>query len=163
METLIDVTFRGLTQDQAANLFATIRHDYNGPAPVTGQTAAPVVPDTTTVVETTTDAPKKRGRPRKAAPVQTDIEDGIAAAKDHTPSRSGPAQAGASSVEPAGESAAGIPPAPTLNDVRTALSSLMARKGEPACRAVLEQFGAARISLLLQEQYEAFIKECTEA
>lgn len=158
METLIDVTFRGLTQDQAANLFAAIRHDYQGPQPVSEPAVAPVVPDTTTVVETTTDAPKKRGRPRKAAPVQTDIEDEIAAAKDHTPSRSGPAQAGASSVEPAGESAAGT--SPTLNDVRTALSSLMARKGEPACRAVLEQFGAARISLLLQEQYEAFIKEC---
>lgn len=160
METLIDVTFRGLTQDQAANLFAAIRHDYQGPQPVSEPAVAPVVPDTTTVVETTTDTPKKRGRPRKAAPVQTDIEDGIAAAKDHTPSRSGPAQAGASSVEPAGESAAGIPPAPTLNDVRTALSSLMARKGEPACRAVLEKFGAARISLLLQEQYVDFIQEC---
>lgn len=160
METLIDVTFRGLTQDQAANLFAAIRHDYQGPQPVSEPAVAPVVPDTTTVVETTTDTPKKRGRPRKAAPVQTDIEDGIAAAKDHTPSRSGPAQAGASSVEPAGESAAGT--LPTLDDVRTALSSLMARKGEPACRAVLEKFGAARISLLLQEQYDAFIKECSK-
>ena len=158
METLIDVTFRGLTQDQAANLFAAIRHDYQGPQPVSEPAVSPVVPDTTTVVETTTDTPKKRGRPSKAAPVQTDIEDGIAAAKDHTPSRSGPAQAGASSVEPAGESAAGT--LPTLDDVRTALSSLMARKGEPACRAVLEKFGAARISLLLQEQYADFIEVC---
>lgn len=158
----IDITFRGLTQDQANNLFASIRHDYNGPAPIVEPAPELVaaVPAATSgfsqVVGEAKDAPavlttsapitRKPGRPRKE--------------KDHgTPSRSEPAEAGHPPVAPAGESAAGTS-TPTLDDVRAALSKVMETKGAEACAAILNKFSVPRISALFAEQYEAFIKEC---
>jgi len=168
----IDVHFSDLTEDQANNLFASLRCDYNGPAPIVERFAdlkinPPIVerpneqeytdhameclrvrdPDVSGWIADEQGKPlRKRGRPAKA--------------KDHgTPSRSEPAEAGPPRVEPAGESAAGTS-TPTLDDVRAALAGLMSRKGAEACTAVLKSFDAPRISALFAEQYAAFIKEC---
>jgi hypothetical protein len=156
MSASVTVTFHDLSPSEAKNLFASLRCDYDGPAPVV-EPSAPLrvteVRDNGTVVAepaelltvseriatpvNPVEAPKKRGRPRKTA------------AADATP--------------PSGDlpSAAGEPPKqPTLNEARTALAELSSKKGLDACRKLLEKFGAHRIGELDVGKYADFIQAC---
>ena len=105
-----------------------------------------VLPPTAAPEAAAKPASKPRGRPRK----------------DHPPSGSGPAvdTAGALLVAPADESAAGIL---SIDDARAALSKLMDAKGMPACTAVLEEFGATRISAVPPEKYGELVAAAEKA
>jgi hypothetical protein len=149
MSASVTVTFHDLSPSEAKNLFASLRCDYDGPAPVVEPSAplhvTEVRDDGTVVAEPAelltvsepiatpvnpVEAPKKRGRPRKTA------------AADATP--------------PSGEP----PKQPTLNEARTALAELSSKQGLDACRKLLEKFGAHRIGELDVGKYADFIQAC---
>lgn len=53
-------------------------------------------------------------------------------------------------------------PAPSIDDVRKALSDLLARTDMTKCSQLLAEFGASRISELPADKYAAVVKACAE-
>lgn len=135
----ITVTFNNLSAAQAANLFAALQHDYDGPAPA----VAPVVQPSAPEPEVAASPEVKPRRGRKSKPVEPEAPTG-----DATP----PSQALPLTEAPA-----------AIEDVRNALSDLLAAKGMTECAQLLAQFGATRIGELPPEKYSAVVAACKGA
>lgn len=131
----ITVTFSNLTADQAANLFAALRHDYSGPAPVVEPATAQDAP--AKPVKAAAPKPSRR----KAKPVEA----------PQAPVQEVLAKPQADPVTTA-----------SIDDVRNALSDLLAAKGMTECAQLLAEFGAARIGELPQDKYAAVVAACKE-
>lgn len=127
----MDITFHGLTIDQAERLikaFGTVQ-----------EVTVAAVP---ALVEIVAEAPAaetpkpRRGRPPKAKPAEVEAEQPV-------------------SATPPWDT-----PQPTPDEVRAALSGLLSRSGAEVCRDRMRQFGAQRVSELTPDKYADFIKAC---
>lgn len=122
------------------SLVAALKH--TAPRAITNQVEAAAA------VETQAEAPKRRGRPPKSeTPVPSLSES------------QGPALPAGSEAEVKGPSASQAPAtgAPSVDDVRAALSAVVTTQSMDAGYALLEEFGVQRVSELKPEHFEAFI------
>lgn len=156
--------------DEAERILASLRHSaapavvqqvveqlpFSDPAGLSDEEspAKKYFPETTNTATTAESAPKRRGRPSKsaAAPAATD---------ESTKSGATDLPVNHSSADSAPEQ----PQTHTVDDVREALRSVQAGGiGDvPRQLALLQKYGANRVTELKPEKYAAFIADCKAA
>lgn len=100
-------------------------------------------------------AEKRRGRPAKVKPEPAPVPEPVRIQVPARPSVPEP--------EPTPEPVAAAPVADkvlTMDDVRTALESFIAKHGLPDGKALLKAYNAGRISELAAEDYAEFVRDC---
>lgn len=136
----IDITFHGLSQEDAQSLLAAIRHDYVGPAPTVAEASAKIASADAAAAPPAEEAPAKapRGAGKKSTAAKAEP------AAEQKPSDSKPVD-----LDPV-----------SLDEVRSALADLLAAKGMNACAEVLHRFGASRISEVPAKAYADVVAAC---
>lgn len=127
------------------------------PVPATAETPAPAAAPVELPAPTPR-ATRTRKNPPPAAPAAVSTEAPVAAAT--APALQVPAPAVAA---PAASASSPVPPVatvPTVDEVRYALSEVNSAFGMAVCTALLEEYGAQRVSLVPEAKRADFIKAC---